>query len=57
MSSAESDRRDRAFREKAADRNLAEARAGRSRLRDVADQEAPEPEHIGTPNVRAEARP
>jgi len=57
MSSAESDRRDRAFREKAADRNLAEAHAGRSRLRDVADQEAPEPEHIGTPNVRAEARP
>ena len=57
MSSAESDRRDRAFREKATDRDLAEARAGKSRLRDQADTPALEPEHLGTPNVRAETRP
>jgi hypothetical protein len=51
MSSAESDRRDRAFREKATDRSLAEARAGTSRLRDQADTPAPEPSHLNSPNT------
>jgi hypothetical protein len=42
VSSAETDRRDRAERQRQIDRNLAEARAGRDRLRNLADQEAPE---------------
>jgi hypothetical protein len=42
MTSRETDLRDRRERERYVDRNLAEARAGRDRLRDLADQEAPE---------------
>jgi hypothetical protein len=42
MSSAETDRRDRRERERWIDRNLAEARQGTDRLRDLADEPAPE---------------
>lgn len=42
MTSKETDLRDRRERERQLDRNLAEARAGKDRLRDLADQEAPE---------------
>jgi hypothetical protein len=44
MSSAETDRCDRAERDRHTDRALAEARGGRDRLRDLADQEVP-PSH------------
>ena len=44
MSSAESDRRDRTERNRHTDRILADAGAGRDRLRQLADQEVP-PSH------------
>jgi hypothetical protein len=53
MSSAETDRRDRPERNQHTDRTLAEARAGRDRLRELADQEVP-PSHRkddGLPNT------
>jgi F0F1-type ATP synthase membrane subunit b/b' len=42
VSSAETDKADRRAREAYISRNLAEARQGRDRIRDLADQEAPE---------------
>jgi hypothetical protein len=42
VSSAETDQADRRERERWIDRNLAEARAGRDRLRAMADEPAPE---------------
>jgi hypothetical protein len=42
VTSRETDVRDRRERERYVDRNLAEARAGRDRLRDLADEPAPE---------------
>jgi hypothetical protein len=42
MSSKETDLADRAERQRQLDANLREARQGRDRLRDLADQEAPE---------------
>jgi hypothetical protein len=44
MSSAETDRRDRRQRERQADANLAETRAGKSRIRDMADAQQ-QPSH------------
>jgi hypothetical protein len=51
MSSAETDRRDRRERERYVDRNLAEARAGRDRLRSMADQPPSDQQGTGTPNT------
>jgi hypothetical protein len=42
MSSKETDLADRAERQRQLDAHLREARQGRDRLRDLADQEAPE---------------
>jgi hypothetical protein len=42
VTSRETDVRDRRERERYVDRNLAEARAGRDRLSDLADEPAPE---------------
>jgi hypothetical protein len=42
VSSAETDRRDRREKERYIDRNLAEARQGTDRLRDLADQQPAE---------------
>jgi hypothetical protein len=42
VTSRETDVRDRRERERYVDRNLAEARAGRDRLRDLADEPTPE---------------
>jgi hypothetical protein len=44
MSSAETDRADRRQRERQADANLAASRAGKSRIRDAADEQV-EPSH------------
>jgi hypothetical protein len=59
MTSRESDLADWAAREQYVDRNLAEARAGRDRLRAMADEPAPEREdqHRGTPNSYPGDRP
>jgi anti-sigma factor RsiW len=42
VTSRETDLQDREARREHVDRNLAEARAGRDRLRDLADQPAPD---------------
>jgi hypothetical protein len=57
MPSKESDLADRRVRERYIDRNLAEARQGKSRLRDMADQPAPDKRSIDTPNTYPGGRP
>jgi hypothetical protein len=53
MSSAESDRKDRTIRERQLEASLAADRAGRDRLRNMADQPAPDRDQhsTATPNT------
>jgi hypothetical protein len=51
MSSAETDRLDRAERERQLEANLAADRRGRGRLRDLADEPPPDKLRRDTPNT------